>query len=73
MSGISLVTKGFIHPTQVGGGNGSGGAGWARREDEVPKPLIRVLDVNIEGISKEPLTEHNIKVKTVKIIVDQKD
>jgi len=74
MPGISLVTKGFIHPvhaTTVGGG--SGGAGWGPRNEELPKPLIKVTDVTIEGENKEPITEETFKVKSLKIIVDQKD
>ena len=73
MPGISLVTKGFIHPVQAATGGGSGGAGWGPRDEELPKPLIQVTDVTIEGENKEPITEETFKVKSLKIIVDQKD
>lgn len=72
MSGISLVTRGFISPVQSSG-SGSGGAGWSRREEETPKPMIQVSNVTIEGEDKTPITEEVFKVKSLKIIVDQKD
>lgn len=74
MPGISLVTKGFIHPVlpaTVGGGGG--GAGLVRRDEEIPKPFIRVTDVTIEGENRTPVNEDTFKVKSLKILVDQKD
>jgi len=72
MAGISLVTKGFIAPVSSGG-SGSGGAGWSRREEEIKKPTILVNDVTIKGSKNEPITEDTFKVKSLKIIVDQKE
>jgi len=72
MSGISLVTKGFIHPDQPFG-SGSGGAGLVKRDEELSKPFIKVTDVTIEGENKEPITEETFKVKSLKIIAEQKD
>jgi len=76
MSGISLVTKGFIHPQRksIIGGDNSGGAGLVRREEvEIKKPSILVKDVLIENIEKEALTSDNIKIKSLKIVVEQKE
>ena len=73
MPGISLVTKGFIAPIRLSGGSGSGGAGLGRRDEELPKPHIVVTDVTIKAEHKEPITEETFKVKSLKIIVDQKD
>ena len=72
MPAISLVTKGFIVPTQITSGSGSGGAGF-KRDEELPKPLIKVMDMTIEGNNKPQLTDETMKVKSVKIIVEQKD
>ncbi len=74
MHGLSMVTKGFITPfADVPLGSGSGGAGLVRRDEELPKPHIIVSDVIIKGENKEPITEETFKVKSLKIIVDQKD
>jgi len=75
MAGIALVTKGMIAPVRTGDiimGSGSGGAGLVR-QDELTKPNIIVSDVTIKGKNKEPITEESFKVKSLKIIVDQKD
>jgi hypothetical protein len=72
MAGISLVTKGMIAPIREGGGSGSGGAGLIREQD-ISMPDIKVTDVTIEGENKEPITEETFKVKSLKIIVEQKD
>ena len=71
MAGISLVTKGMLcPPSQVNivMQSGSGGAGF-RREEKEQKPLIRVTNLKI-GEGKQTLTGENIKVKSVKIILD---
>jgi len=74
MNGLSMVTKGFITPVQVSTvGSGSGGAGLVRRDEELPKPHILVTDVTIKAETKTPITEETFKVKSLKIIVDQKD
>jgi hypothetical protein len=70
MHGLSMVTQGFITPVQISSTGGSGGGGIYRVEEEMPKPLIQVMDVSIDGKKNVPLTNENIKVKTVKIIVD---
>ena len=71
MAGIALVTKGMIAPIREG--SGSGGAGLVRRDEELPKPHILVTDVTIKAEGKTPITEDTFKVKSLKIIVDQKD
>jgi len=76
MVGIALVTKGMIAPVRTGDiimGSGSGGAGLGRQNEELIKPKIIVNDVIIEGNNKKPITEETFKVKSLKIIVDQKD
>jgi hypothetical protein len=76
MSGISLVTKGFIHPRQrtvVGIDSGGGGAGLVHREEEIIKPSILVKDVIIENIERETLTADNIKIKSLKIVVENNE
>ena len=75
MPGIALVTKGMIAPVRVsvGTGAGGGGAGLVKRDEELPKPHIVVTDFSIENKNKEPITEETFKVKSLKIIVDQKD
>jgi len=74
MNGLSMVTKGFITPVQVSTvGSGSGGAGLIRRDEELPKPQILVTDVTIKAETKPTITEETFKVKSLKIIVDQKD
>ena len=75
MAGIALVTKGMIAPIRegTGGSGGGGGSPPVFKDENLPKPYIEVTDFSIEGKNKEPLTEEVFKVKTVKIIVDQKD
>jgi hypothetical protein len=73
MAGISLVTKGFISPVGSGSGSGSGGAGFVRPQEELPKPFIKVTDVTIKANDRPSITEDTFKVKSLKIIVDQKD
>ena len=74
MNGLSMVTKGYITPVQVSTiSGGGGGAGLIHREEELPKPHIIVTDVSIENKNKELITDETIKVKSVKIIVEQKD
>jgi hypothetical protein len=73
MAGLSLVTKGMIAPIRESGGSGSGGAGFVRPQEELPKPFIKVTDVTINGENKPTITEDTFKVKSLKIIVDQKD
>ncbi len=73
MPGLSLVTKGMLAPVRRQISGGGGGAGMVRRDEELPKPHIQVKNVHIENIEKESLTNDNIKVKALKIIVEQKD
>ena len=74
MNSISIATKGIITPVFQGGGNGSGGAGIVHKVEELLKPNILVTDVSMEkGSIKTPITEETFKVKSLKIIVDQKD
>jgi len=76
MSGISLVTKGFIHPVRSvvsGSGSGGGGAGLVRKDEELPKPYIKVIKFNMKSEDKKALTEDVFKVKSLKLLVDQKD
>jgi len=71
MPGISLVTKGFLCPpaeVSVTTYSGSGGAG-LRKEEELPKPLIKVNNVKI-GKGKKILSKENVKVTSVKLIID---
>jgi hypothetical protein len=72
MSGLTLVTRGFISPDHPIGDN-SGGAGWSRRDETQSKPVIQVSDVTIKGENKKPITKDMFKVKSLKIIVEQKD
>jgi len=75
MSGISLVTKGFIHPVRsvVNGSGNGGGAGLVRKDEELPKPYIKVIKFNMKSEDKKALTEDVFKVKSLKLLVDQKD
>lgn len=74
MAGLSLVTKGFIAPSSVKiESSVGGGSPPVYRDENPPKPVVKVGKVSIEGDKKESFTEDTIKVKTVKIIVDQKD
>jgi hypothetical protein len=81
MNGLSLVTKGYITPSNyisiipdpnptstVGGGSPP-----VFRDENLPKPFIKVEGVSITGNKKESFTEETIKVKTVKIIDAEKD
>jgi hypothetical protein len=72
MHGLSMVTKGFITPfTDVPTGSGSGGAGLVHRQEEDFKPKIIVKDFVIENaINKASLTEDSMKVKSVKMIIN---
>lgn len=72
MSGISLVTKGFIHPISVSA-SGGGGSPPVYKDENRPKPHIEVTKFNLDSENKEPLTEESFKVKSLKIIVDQKE
>lgn len=72
MSGLSLVTKGFLAPApeaQVVYGGG-GGAGLVKRDDVEQKPKIIVQNVKIAK-GKEPLTKESVKVTSVKVIIDE--
>ncbi len=72
MPGISLVTKGLLCPpaqVTVVLQSGSGGAGLIKKDEEMPRPLIKVKNVKI-GEGKEVLTNENVKVKSVKVILD---
>lgn len=73
MAGLSLVTKGFIQTVQVISGGGGGGAGLVPRSEAEPKPKIQVSEVTIKGENKVIITEDSFKVKSLKIVVDQKD
>lgn len=76
MAGLSLVTKGFISPSSVTVESGitvGGGSPPVYRDDNLPKPFVKVQGVSITGNKKEAFNEETIKVKTVKIIVDEKD
>ncbi len=79
MSGISLVTKGFIAPitetvippvvtTTVGGGSPP-----VHAQEHLPKPFIKIEKVNIDGSNNISINEDTFRVKNVKIIVDEKD
>lgn len=69
MSGIQLVTKGFI-TQDIPPGSGSGGAGLSRLYDEPPKPNVLVTNVTIQSKDKVEITEATFKVKSLKIIKD---
>jgi hypothetical protein len=75
MSGLSLVTKGFIAPcsSSVKSGGVGGGSPPVYRDENLPKPLIKVQGVSIKGNKKEAFNEDTFRVKSVKIIVDEKD
>jgi hypothetical protein len=77
MNGLSLVTKGFITPVKPIEANPvlnvGGGSPPVFRDENLPKPLIKVQGIKIDKGKKEPFTEDTIRVKTVKIIVDEKD
>ena len=71
MSGLSLVTKGFLAPPPeasivYGGG---GGAGLVKRDEIEQKPKIVVRNFKI-GKGKEPLTKESVKVTSVKLVID---
>jgi len=72
MSGLSLVTKGFITPT-VNFSFSGGDSPIMRKDEHLPKPHIKVINFEIQGSIHESLTNENFTVKTVKIIVDEKD
>ena len=74
MPGISLVTKGMLAPVRLGSiESGGGGAGIVHKVEELQKPSILVKDVVIENVEKNMLTSESIKIKSLKIIVEQKD
>lgn len=72
MSGLTLVTRGFISPVSLSSGGG-GGAVPMYRDDNLPKPFIKVIDFSMSGTNKNPISEQSIKVKSVKIIQEDKD
>jgi len=72
MPGISLVTKGMLAPptdVSIIAQSGSGGAGLVRKDEELPKPLIKVHKVDISEGST-PLSNESIKVKSVKLLIE---
>lgn len=78
MAGLSLVTKGFIAPSNIiidteSVSTVGGGSPPVFRDENPPKPVIKVQGVKIKGDKKESFTEETFRVKTVKIIVDEKD
>jgi len=72
MAGISLVTKGMLCApagVELVVQSGSGGAGLVRKDEELPKPFIKVNHVKI-GEGKKVLSKENVKVTSVKLIID---
>ncbi len=72
MGGLSLVTKGFLAPPpgdiSVTIHGGAGGAG-LKKEEELPRPLIKVLDVSMSE-ERGKVTDETFKVTAVKLVID---
>lgn len=71
-TGLSMATKGVLCPVAVditfGGGGGPGGA-YTRDNDSKRRPKVTVTNMRISD-ERVKITDHNIRVTGVKIIVD---
>lgn len=72
MGALSLVTKGMLcrHDVNVIVQSGSGGAG-LRKEEELPKPLIKVTKFQMTE-EKSKITDENVQVTSLKLVLDDK-